>query len=93
MSEKKAVPQTYKNLWPLPVTTVLVSCVGKSGVPNIITIGACGIASARVLNRIRMKFLTAFSASLSHTTHLLIMPVLLKIFVCIPKTDKLGNLF
>lgn len=47
MSAKKAVPQTSKNLWPLPATTVLVSCVGKSNVPNIITIGACGIASAR----------------------------------------------
>lgn len=47
MGAKKAVPQTSKNLWPLPATTVLVSCIGKSNVPNIITIGACGIASAR----------------------------------------------
>lgn len=47
MSKKKAIPQTYKSLWPLPATTVMVSCVGKSGVPNIITIGASGIASAR----------------------------------------------
>ncbi len=44
---KKAVSQSYKNLWPLPATTVLVSSVGNSGVPNIITIGASGIASAR----------------------------------------------
>lgn len=47
MNVKKAVSQSYKNLWPLPATTVLVSCVGNSGVPNIITIGASGIASAR----------------------------------------------
>lgn len=46
MAVKKAVPQTYKNLWPLPATTVLVSCVGASSIPNIITIGACGIACA-----------------------------------------------
>lgn len=44
MNEKKALPPTYNNLWPLPATTVLVSCVGESGVPNIITIAACGIA-------------------------------------------------
>lgn len=44
MSEKKSLPPTYNNLWPLPATTVLVSCVGKSGMPNIITIAACGIA-------------------------------------------------
>jgi len=47
MDLKKAVSQSYKNLWPLPATTVLVSCVGNTSVPNIITIGACGIASAR----------------------------------------------
>ena len=45
MAVKKAVPQTYKNLWPLPATTVLVSCVGTSNIPNIITIGACGVVS------------------------------------------------
>ena len=47
MSMKKAVPWNWKNLWPLPVTTVLVSCVGKNSAPNIITIGASGIACAR----------------------------------------------
>jgi len=47
MEAKKAVSQSYKNLWALPATTVLVSCIGNSGIPNIITIGACGIASAR----------------------------------------------
>jgi len=47
MSEKTAVPWSYANLWPLPATTVMVSCVGKERPPNIITIGACGIASAR----------------------------------------------
>ena len=46
MSKKEAMSKSYKNLWPLPVTTVLVSCIGKSSSPNIITIGACGIASA-----------------------------------------------
>jgi len=46
MSEKKAVPWSYANLWPLPATTVMVSCVGKERLPNIITIAACGIASA-----------------------------------------------
>jgi len=47
MSMKKAVPWNWKNLWPLPVTTVLVSCVGNNSAPNIITIGASGIACAR----------------------------------------------
>jgi len=47
MSTKIAIPMTYGNIWPLPATTVMVSCIGKSSVPNIITIGACGIASAR----------------------------------------------
>ena len=47
MGSKKAVSQSYKNLWPLPATTVLVSCIGSSSIPNIITIGASGIASAR----------------------------------------------
>jgi flavin reductase (DIM6/NTAB) family NADH-FMN oxidoreductase RutF len=47
MDSKKAVSQSYKNLWALPATTVLVSCIGNSSVPNIITIGASGIASAR----------------------------------------------
>lgn len=46
MSTKRAVPWNYSNLWPLPATTVLVSCVGKERPPNIITIAACGIASA-----------------------------------------------
>ena len=46
MNLKKAVSQSYKNLWPLPATTVLISCIGKTSIPNIITIGACGIASA-----------------------------------------------
>lgn len=47
MSIKKAVPWHPKNLWPMPATTVLVSCVGKTCAPNIITIGASGIACAR----------------------------------------------
>lgn len=47
MNAKKAVPWSPKNLWPMPATTVMVSCVGKAGVPNIITIGASGIACAR----------------------------------------------
>ena len=46
MGNKKALPITYRNLWALPATTVLVSCVGETGKPNIITIGACGIASS-----------------------------------------------
>lgn len=46
LNSKKALPFTYSNLWPLPATTVMVSCVGRSGVPNIITIAACGIASS-----------------------------------------------
>jgi flavin reductase (DIM6/NTAB) family NADH-FMN oxidoreductase RutF len=47
MDIKKAVPWSSKNLWALPATTVMVSCIGKSGVPNIITIGASGVACAR----------------------------------------------
>lgn len=48
MNESKAMlPNTWNNLWPLPATTVMVACVGKSGRPNIITIGACGVACAR----------------------------------------------
>lgn len=43
---KKVFPYSYRHLWTLPATTVMVSCVGKSGVPNIITIAACGVASA-----------------------------------------------
>ncbi|NOZ20841.1 MAG: flavin reductase family protein [Planctomycetes bacterium] len=42
---KKALRATWRNLWPLPATTVLASCVGRDRPPNIITIGACGIAS------------------------------------------------
>lgn len=47
MGIKKAVPWSGKNLWPMPATTVLVSCVGETSAPNIITIGASGIACAR----------------------------------------------
>jgi len=47
MIEKKAISWEWKNLWPLPATTVMVSCVGETSVPNIITIGACGVACAR----------------------------------------------
>ena len=47
MPDKTAVPAAHRNLWPLPATTVMVSCVGHESRPNIITIGACGIASAR----------------------------------------------
>lgn len=46
MIEKKALPATWRNLWPLPATTVMVSCVGKTRPPNIITIAAGGIACA-----------------------------------------------
>jgi len=44
--EKAPLPPTWSNLWPLPATTVMVSCVGRTRRPNIITIAACGIASA-----------------------------------------------
>ena len=47
MKDKTVLPNTWSNLWPLPATTVMVSCVGAAARPNIITIGACGIASAR----------------------------------------------
>ena len=47
MNEKRTLPPIWKNLWPLPATTVLVSCVGEDRPPNIITIGACGIACAQ----------------------------------------------
>jgi len=47
MSTKTALPITHSTLWPLPVTTVMVSCVGETAKPNIITIAACGIASNR----------------------------------------------
>ncbi|MBD3182363.1 flavin reductase family protein [Candidatus Poribacteria bacterium] len=47
MTAKKALTWSYKNLWPMPATTVMVSCVGKDRPPNIITFGACGIACAR----------------------------------------------
>ena len=41
------LPATWANLWPLPATTVMVSCVGAGKPPNIITVGACGVACAR----------------------------------------------
>jgi flavin reductase (DIM6/NTAB) family NADH-FMN oxidoreductase RutF len=47
MNEKTVLPNTWKNLWPLPATTVMVSCVGATARPNIITLGASGIACAR----------------------------------------------
>ena len=43
---KKVFSYDYRHLWALPATTVMVSCVGKSGSPNIITIAACGVASS-----------------------------------------------
>lgn len=43
---KKALPPTWANLWAMPVTTVMVSCVGQETRPNIITIAACGVACA-----------------------------------------------
>ena len=46
MPEKKAVPWIYANLWPLPATTVMVSCVGEERPANIITLAASGIACA-----------------------------------------------
>lgn len=46
MGAKTVVEWSYANLWPLPATTVMVSCVGKTRRPNIITIAACGIACA-----------------------------------------------
>jgi flavin reductase (DIM6/NTAB) family NADH-FMN oxidoreductase RutF len=47
MREKTVLPNTWNNLWPLPATTVMVSCVGAKARPNIITLGASGIACAR----------------------------------------------
>jgi len=44
---KTTVSTNGKNLWPLPATTVMVSCVGETRPPNIITIGASGVACAR----------------------------------------------
>lgn len=46
MTQKRALPIDSRTLWLLPVTTVLVSCVGKTARPNIVTIAACGIASS-----------------------------------------------
>jgi flavin reductase (DIM6/NTAB) family NADH-FMN oxidoreductase RutF len=46
MGKKNKLPKSYESLWPLPATTVLVSVTGGSRPPNIITIAACGIASA-----------------------------------------------
>lgn len=46
MVRKRDLPIDGKTLWPLPATTVLVSCVGREGRPNIITIAGCGIASS-----------------------------------------------
>jgi flavin reductase (DIM6/NTAB) family NADH-FMN oxidoreductase RutF len=46
MGKKNRLPKSYESLWPLPATTVLVSVSGGSRPPNIITIAACGIASA-----------------------------------------------
>ena len=46
MTQKRALPINNHTLWPLPVTTVLVSCVGEASKPNIITIAGCGIASS-----------------------------------------------
>ena len=43
---KKALPPTWANLWAMPATTVMVSCVGREARPNIITIAACGVACA-----------------------------------------------
>lgn len=43
---RKALPPTWANLWAMPATTVMVSCVGKTARPNIITIAACGVACA-----------------------------------------------
>ena len=47
MREKTTLPSTWSNLWPLPATTVMVSCVGATARPNVITLGASGIACAR----------------------------------------------
>lgn len=49
MTQKRSLPVNWRNLWPLPTTTVMISCVGAEGQPNIITIGACGVVSARPL--------------------------------------------
>lgn len=46
MAKKRALPRAYESLWPLPATTVLISVSGGNKPPNIITIAACGIASA-----------------------------------------------
>ena len=47
--KKKTFMPTYRSLWLVPATTVMVSCIGKSTAPNIITIAACGIASSNPL--------------------------------------------
>lgn len=47
MTDKTTLPNAWSNLWPLPATTVMVGCVGRTARANIITIGACGVACAR----------------------------------------------
>lgn len=43
---KRALPKSWRQLWPMPAPTILVSCIGRSGRPNIITLGAAGVACA-----------------------------------------------
>jgi flavin reductase (DIM6/NTAB) family NADH-FMN oxidoreductase RutF len=45
--EKTILSNEWASLWALPATTVMVSCVGASARPNIITLGASGVACAR----------------------------------------------
>ena len=47
MAEKAKLPNSWSNLWPLPATTVMVACTGKTARPNIITIGGCGVMCGR----------------------------------------------
>jgi len=44
---KTILPSSWKSLWVMPSPTVMVSCVGAEGRPNIITLGAIGVACAK----------------------------------------------
>jgi len=43
---KHLLPASWRNLWPMPAPTVLVSCVGADARPNAITLAAAGVACA-----------------------------------------------
>ena len=46
---KKTLKPTYGVLWLAPTATVLVSCIGKSATPNIITLASYGAFSSNPL--------------------------------------------